>query len=98
MVSIDNNVIYLKGQWNMATGEQIIPPIRKHFENYNGEVVRIDLSEMEYMDSSGISELIRMQQELKKSERTLQLVNPTEIILKILKLVRVDQIIPIERS
>lgn len=65
--------------------------------NDDGHVV-IDFSRINYIDSTGIGELVGYLGRFKDQRRKLILVNPSERITKLLEVARLDQLFPIYES
>ncbi len=63
----------------------------------SGDVV-IDFSKIDYMDSTGIGEMVGYLGRFRDSERRLLLVNPSVRIRRLLEISRLDQLFPIFNS
>jgi anti-sigma B factor antagonist len=63
-----------------------------------GGHVLIDFSKINYIDSTGIGELVGHLVKFKDQERKLILVRPSERIRKLLQVARVDELFPIYDS
>ena len=57
--------------------------------------VLVDLSRVEYIDSSGVASLIEALQQAKKNNRALALVAVSEAALRVLRLARLDKVFPV---
>lgn len=57
--------------------------------------VLVDLSQVEYIDSSGVASLVEALQNAKKNGQVLALVAVSEAALRVLQLARLDKIFPI---
>ncbi len=60
--------------------------------------VLIDLSSIDYVDSTGLGELVGYLQRFTKEGRRLALLNPHQRILNLLKLTKLDEVFPIFES
>jgi len=58
-----------------------------------GDTFSIDLSEVSHCDSAGIAFLIQLQNEILVSNKTISLLNPTDQILKLIKLSHLEDIL-----
>ncbi len=58
----------------------------------------LDLSKVEYMDSSGIGTLVEIFRRLKKENRKLILVSPAERVRSLLEITRLDQYFTVAKS
>ena len=56
------------------------------------KAVLIDLSAVDYMDSSGVATLIEALQALKKSKNRLALVGAAQPVMQVLKFAKLDQV------
>ncbi len=59
------------------------------------EKVILDLSRIDYVDSTGLGELVGYLQRFSEQGRRLVLLNPRTRILNLLKLTRLDEVFPI---
>ncbi len=62
------------------------------------QAVVIDLSAIDYVDSTGLGELVGYLQRFTKEGRRLALLNPHQRILNLLKLTKLDEVFPIFES
>ena len=58
--------------------------------------VKVDLSEVEYIDSSGIAAMVEGLQFANSNSRTFKLTNPSKQVRSILELARLDQVFDID--
>ena len=61
----------------------------------NGKPILVDLSDVSYIDSSGIASLVETLQTAKKKSTTLTLVSVSEACMRVLKLARLDTVFTI---
>ena len=76
-----------------------VPDIRdKILEGLSGDIteVKLDLSKVEMVDSTGISLLISIQNTLKKKSGSLTLTNASDDISHMFKLMRLDKFFTVE--
>ena len=57
--------------------------------------VLVDLSGVEYIDSSGMASLVEALQQAKRNGQVLALVAVSEAALRVLRLARLDQVFPV---
>jgi anti-sigma B factor antagonist len=57
--------------------------------------VVFDLSEVDFIDSSGLSSLVQIVRSFHESERRLMLAAPASHVLDVLEMTSIDQIVPI---
>ncbi len=67
--------------------------LKRALEHDQGHVV-VDLSKINYIDSTGIGELVGYLGRLQDASRKLILVNPSERILKLLHVARLAELFP----
>jgi len=63
-----------------------------------GQAILIDLSAVNYIDSSGVASLVEALQETRKAGSTLALVAVSEAALRVLKLARLDTVFAIHTT
>ncbi|MFW5782778.1 MAG: STAS domain-containing protein [Candidatus Muiribacteriaceae bacterium] len=90
-----NDVLILRPQGDLDYNFEL--EIKERMEESLSEPVNtvIDLSEVSYIDSVGISIMTYMKQELKKKGFELYFYNPVDSIRKVFKMTRLDHYIPI---
>jgi len=64
----------------------------------NKENILVDLSEVSYIDSSGIASLVEGYQMSKKSGQSFGLLSVSNAAMQVLKLARLDSVFPIYNS
>lgn len=63
-----------------------------------GTRVRVDLSGVTFMDSSGLATLVSAQRQIDQPERELIIVNPSARVMRLLESTALDQLFNIETS
>lgn len=76
------------------------PEARKHILDVlkTGKDLLVDLSNVTYIDSSGVASLVEGYQTAKKRGQKFGLVGVSEAALSVLKLARLDKVFPIHAS
>ena len=76
------------------------PDARKQILHHlnNGEDLLIDLSEVTYIDSSGVASLVEGYQTAKKKSLKFGLVGVSDAAMNVLQLARLDKVFPIHSS
>ena len=88
LVSIDTEI-------TLDNEEQIKDDIQAALtEEY--DTVKLDMNDVNYMDSSGIGMLVYLNKELKKLGKTLILTAITDTVMEIIKIGAFDEILKIE--
>lgn len=79
----DLHVVALQGELDMATAEGL----SDWLVDQSGSVVVVDLSELTFMDSSGISALVVAQNQMTEQGDSLVLTRPSPMVRKTLEVV-----------
>ena len=87
-------VLSLVGQVDLSSSPQARQAILASLER--GKGVQVDLSAVEYIDSSGLASLIEGYQKARRLQLDFALVNVSAVALKVLQLARLDRVFPIE--
>ncbi len=87
------SIITLTGEIDLQTSPQAREQILQAL-NDNRHVL-VEMSEVEYIDSSGIASLVEGYQDAKSRNLTIGLVNISETTRQVLQLARLDQVFPI---
>jgi len=97
--SVDNfTVLYVEGIIKLGeSAEFFASALERVLKNESTNVV-IDFTKIDYIDSTGIGELVGYLGKFKTRDRKLILVNPSERILKLLRLAKLDAVFKIYGS
>jgi anti-sigma B factor antagonist len=98
---LDNSVIILDITGEVSLGEsaqQLSAELAKLLADEAVECVVMDLENINYMDSTGLGELVGYLGRFEDSGKKLKLVRPNQTILKLMKLTRLDEIFKIYDS
>ena len=68
--------------------------LKKAFQEGAGDII-VDLSKINYIDSTGIGELVGYLGRLQEAKRRLILVRPSDQIRKLLRVAHLDELFPI---
>ncbi|RNC81022.1 MAG: anti-sigma factor antagonist [Phycisphaera sp.] len=82
------------GDVDLSRSPSLRNNIRKVFENPPEKVI-VELSEVSYMDSSGVATLVEAMQLSRKSNAKLVLCSMTERVFSIFEIARLDQVFTI---
>lgn len=97
---VEQGVTILKVSGQVTLGEsakQFAAALQDVLDESQGGVV-IDLADIDYVDSTGIGELVGYLQKFTRSGRKLVLLQPHQRIEALLKLTRLDTVFPIFRE
>lgn len=88
-------VIYVEGLIKLGeSAEFFSQALENVLKNESGNVM-IDFTKIDYIDSTGIGELVGYLGKFSNQNRKLILINPSERILKLLKLAKLDSVFKI---
>lgn len=89
-------IVILKGEVDL----QYSPTARKEILKFLGKNknVLVDLSQVQYIDSSGVAILVEGYQMAKKNKLEFILVGPSDAAKQVLQLARLDKIFPISAT
>ncbi|MDK2946081.1 STAS domain-containing protein [Geotoga petraea] len=88
--------IYFEGDLDVYNINQVTIEIQKKIKNTKNEKVVFDLKKLNYLDSSGIGLLVKFYKYLKDNNKKMQLYRPTENVLKLIKMTKLDKIIEVK--
>ena len=75
------------------SAEFFVETLERTLESDLGDVL-IDLSKINYMDSTGIGDLVAYLARFKNRKRSLVLINPSEPIREVLRISNLNQLLP----
>jgi anti-sigma B factor antagonist len=96
----DVHVVWVKGEVDMSHEEELRGELRNAIESDAGGIV-VDLTECEFIDSSGIRALLLSREAQNSSDEGaehLAVAASSEQILRILSVMGIDRVIPIRPS
>lgn len=85
-----------KGEVDLYTSPELREAIIKAVNGKSG--VGIDLSDIAYMDSSGVATLVEGLQTSKGKDQDFVLLRPSNAVMKVLELARLDKVFDIRDS
>ena len=93
----DRYVITVSGEVDLATSPNLDSEIIAAIESGTNSVV-IDLTDVSFMDSSGLGVIVRGLKRCREADKELDLVITNERVLKVFGITGLDQVIPIHDS
>ena len=93
----DYQVITVSGEVDLATSPELDVAIIGALESGTQSLV-IDLSDVSFMDSSGLGVIVRGLKRCREADKDLDLVISNERVLKVFGITGLDQVIPIHAS
>jgi anti-sigma B factor antagonist len=89
-------IVSLEGAITLKeSGYDFFKQVKELSNDDSGGVVVIDMSKINYIDSTGIGELVGYIHRLKEKGRRMALINPQQTILSLIKLSNLDKVLPI---
>jgi anti-sigma B factor antagonist len=95
--SSDRYVITVSGEVDLATSPELDTAIIAAIESGTSSVA-IDLTDVSFMDSSGLGVIVRGLKRCREADKDLDLVITNERVLKVFGITGLDQVIPIHDS
>lgn len=91
--------IAVRGELDLSTAPDLERPLEEVLERGAGPVL-VDLSECEFIDSTGIALIVRARQRLEsgESERTLAVCSYNDQVRRVLDITGLDVSIPVHRT
>jgi anti-sigma B factor antagonist len=93
----DRYLITVSGEVDLATSPELDIAIIAAIDSGTPSVV-IDLTDVSFMDSSGLGVIVRALKRCREAENDLDLVITNERVLKVFGITGLDQVIPIHSS
>jgi anti-sigma B factor antagonist len=93
----DRYLITVSGEVDLATSPELDVAIIAAIDSGTLSVV-IDLTDVSFMDSSGLGVIVRALKRCREAENDLDLVITNERVLKVFGITGLDQVIPIHAS
>jgi anti-sigma B factor antagonist len=93
----DRYVITVSGEVDLATSPALDAAILAAIES-DTSALAIDLTDVSFMDSSGLGVIVRGLKRCREADKDLDLVITNERVLKVFGITGLDQVIPIHAS
>ena len=93
----DRYVITVSGEVDLASSPELDTAIIAAIESGTSSVA-IDLTDVSFMDSSGLGVIVRGLKRCREADKDLDLVITNERVLKVFGITGLDQVIPIHDS
>ena len=93
----DRHLITVSGEVDLASSPQLDDAIISALDS-GAKAVAIDLTDVSFMDSSGLGVIVRGLKRCREAEIDLDLVITNERVLKVFGITGLDQVIPIHSS
>lgn len=93
----DRYVITVSGEVDLATSPDLDTAIIESVDSEASSIV-IDLTDVSFMDSSGLGVIVRGLKRCREADKDLDLVITSDRVLKVFGITGLDQVIPIHDS
>lgn len=99
-IDFSNNTLYvrLKGDIDHHSAKYIREEIDRELYKYQPKTMIMDLSSVDFMDSSGLGLILGRYSKINMLGGILKVANPGERVEEMLKLAGTDKLIPIEKG
>jgi anti-sigma B factor antagonist len=93
----DRTVLRVTGDLDLETSPHLLAGAEPHLAD-GGKNLVVDLSRLEFIDSSGLSALIRINQRVTASGRQLVIISPAPRVAKAFEITGLDQVLPLRTA
>jgi anti-anti-sigma factor len=90
----DRTVLRLAGDLDLETAPRLLVAAEPVLAAESGGLV-VDLAKVAFIDSSGLSALIRINQRLGAAERPFQIVPPPPVVGKVFEITGLNRVLPL---
>ena len=91
---IPRTIIVLEGELDLASTPQLLAVVRGVMAAGSAAIV-LDLSELSFIDSTGLSGVASLADEARSSGARLELRSPSELTAQVLDVTGLDRVIPV---
>lgn len=91
-------VVAVTGDLDIATGPALADELKALLDQGGHQQLVVDLTGVEFMDSTGLGVLVGAQQEAARQGGSVELICTTPRLLKILRITGLDKVFPIHSS
>jgi anti-sigma B factor antagonist len=93
----EHTVLRVTGDLDLETAPQLLGAIEPYL-SAGSEPLVLDLSGLAFIDSSGLSALIRVNQRMVAAERPLSILAPAPPVAKAFEITGLDQVLPVRHG
>jgi anti-sigma B factor antagonist len=84
--SQDVTIVDFRGRLAIGVGDSVLPQIIGEILDSGGKKILLNLSEMDYIDSNGLGELVQAYRDSQRRGASLRLLKPQDRVTKTLRL------------
>jgi len=88
--------IHLEGELDVYNISKITGQLKTKLNKIKEDKVVFDMSKLIYIDSSGIGAMVKFYKFLKDNNKKMLIYRPTENVLKLIKMTKLDRIIELK--
>lgn len=93
----EHTVLRVAGDLDLETAPQLLAAIEPYLST-GDEPLLLDLSGLAFIDSSGLSALIRVNQRMIEAGRPLSIIAPAPPVAKAFEITGLDQVLPVRHG
>ncbi|HEX8411996.1 MAG TPA: anti-sigma factor antagonist [Thermoanaerobaculia bacterium] len=82
----DVTIVDFKGRLAIGVSDSVLPKLIAEILNDGSKKILLNLSDMDYIDSNGLGELVQVARESKRNGASLRLLKPHDRVAKTLRL------------
>lgn len=82
----DVTIVDFKGRLAAGVGDEVLPQIIDEILDHGTKKILLNLSEMDYIDSNGLGEIVQSYKNAQRSQASLRLLKPQDRVAKSLRL------------
>lgn len=90
----EHTVLRVTGDLDLETAPRLLVGVEPHVAAADGALI-IDLSALQFIDSSGLSALIRINRRVAAAGRELTIIAPAPPVAKVFEITGLDKILPL---
>jgi anti-anti-sigma factor len=89
---VDEYPFLVRGEVDVANADAVLGALRAHAAAQNGTLV-VDCRHVEFLDASGLRAFVIADNELRRQQRRMLLVNPTPLLVRILDVCGLNELV-----
>ena len=87
--------ILMKGRFDFQIHREFKDAYTKLFENSSVKLIEIEMSRLDYLDSSALGMLMLLNERAKAVNKSIALVNPSEVVTQVLEVANFNRLFTI---
>lgn len=91
----DSWIVEVSGELDVSCADILKDELNNRIDEKFSDVI-LDMSELQYIDSTGVGVIVGIMKKLKVGEKNISLINAKDNVKKIFKITGLDQIITLE--